>query len=189
MGLRNRTRTHTICIATTIKDIYILYLFSWLPLTPFGRRNDPVSIYVQRSAHFVFAFVGHYWILFEITPKAQGITVFHGLMNNWSSRSKCFTKTNSTLKTVYLYRSEIMHCVNIIIDTLQKMPTINELGINQAASIKCLLTTEWIGFCTFVISISKSHAKWQIYSLHNNMKSTELSKFANVRLPILIRKF
>jgi len=111
----------------------------------------------------------------------QKVTVLDGLINNQSSQSKCdFTGTGGTLKTVYLYRSEIMHCMDIVIDTLQQTST-----INQAKSIKRLLSDS-----VFVVWLSVFYEIMpNVQSFHNSVKTAAIEDSVNECLSILVQQF
>jgi len=111
----------------------------------------------------------------------QRVAVLDGLTGNQPSRPGCnFTGTGGTLNTVYVYRSEMMSCMDIIIETSQHTSI-----IKQAGSIKRLLSDSvfvmWLAVFNEIMP--------NVYSLHDSVQTATLDHSADERIPILVQKF
>jgi len=111
----------------------------------------------------------------------QRVAVLDGITGNRSPRSGCnFTGTSGTLNTVYMYRSEMMRCMDIIIETSQQTST-----IKQAGSIRRLLSDS-----VFVVWLSVFYEIMpNILSLHDSVQTAALDDSADERIPNLVQQF
>ncbi|XP_022182247.1 uncharacterized protein LOC111042064 [Myzus persicae] len=137
------------------------------------------SISGNKEVQMFFSDLSDITEFFSNSP--QRVAVLDGIVGKRASRTGCnFTRPSGTLNAVYMYRSEMMQCMNIIMGTSQQTST-----IKQAGSINRLLSDSVFIQWSAVFNEIMPH----IYSLHDNVETAALDESADERIPILVQQF
>ncbi|XP_060863559.1 uncharacterized protein LOC132940138 [Metopolophium dirhodum] len=129
------------------------------------------SVSGNKEVEMFFSDLSDITEFFSSSP--QWVAVLDGITVN-------FTGTSGTLITVYMYRNEIMRCMDVIMETSKQKST-----IKQAGSIKRILTDSvfvvWLGVFYEIMP--------NVYSLHDSVQTAALDNTADERVSILVQQF
>ncbi|XP_022174114.1 uncharacterized protein LOC111036406 [Myzus persicae] len=137
------------------------------------------SISGDREVQMFFSDLSDITQFFLNSP--QRVAVLDGIVGKRPSQTGCnFTRLGGTLDTVYVYRSEMMQCMDIIIETSQQTSI-----IKQAGSINRLLSDSvFVQWSAVFYEIMPN-----IHSLHDSVQTAALDGSADERIPILVQQF